>query len=75
MLNTVQAPGEWAFFSPQGHGMLKGEGTNLARKINSAIPNEFQLANAERTLAWTTIQWALQQVNNNGAHSPCEKSW
>ena len=37
------APGESAFFSPQGHGMLKGAGTNLARETNVAIPNKFSI--------------------------------
>lgn len=46
-------PGESAFFSPQGHGMLKGAGTNPARKTNLAIPNKFQLAKAEGAFAWT----------------------
>lgn len=52
-MNTVQA-----FFSPQGHGMLNGAGTNLARKADSANPNKSPLPEAERAFAWINIQWA-----------------
>jgi hypothetical protein len=54
-----------AFFSPQGHGILKGAGANLARKTNLAIPNKFQLAKAKGAFAWTNIQWAPQQVTTD----------